>query len=206
MRNLRKWGGIVWIIITVAVLAITLTLVTPYVKRYQANLNATKLLAVVSTNNPIPKDMAWFTVWGQDVAIWVVANATVSGGKTTVSYNKSNDADLDNAVVAGDPIMIVNVDKSSVYQTKSDGTLESVVAADFKVGDSSGSDANDIKAIFETNRINNNALTIKGIDIAWTKTMKDTETGSGIVKIWTAEFDETSGPKTYSYPYNYSLK
>jgi len=208
MKSLRKWGWIVGIIITVAMLAIVLLAATPLVKRYQSNLNATKLLAVVSTNNPIPSNMKWFAIWGQDVTYWVVWNIEISWSNSIVHYESWYAPDLDHAAQTWLPIMIVNDWTDNIFVKDSNWDATWKLAADFQVWNSDWSSLRNIKNLFSFNRTNGNILTIKRIDIAWTKKMTDTEAWSSIVRIWTASFipvDDSSNAE-YDYQYNYSLK
>ena len=208
-RRTKKWFNAVMFIVVIVALAIVASVALPQLKTFRTNMKATQLLAVVNQNNPIPTKMWGLTVATKDVAIWALTDPSFSWDEMDVTYNSDDAGDLDNAATNGDPIMTVAVDKSKVKQTNSSGDVVDVDTADFKVWDTSDWDADNIEGLFETNRKNDNTLTIKKIYISWTKKMTDTEAGDYIIKVWTAKFTnnkDSDNPVDHDYDDNYTLK
>ena len=208
-RRTKKWFHAVMFIVVIVALAIVASVALPQLKTFRTNMKATQLLAVVNQNNPIPTKMWGLTVATKDVAIWALTDPTFSWDEMDVTYNSDDAANLNNAVVNGDPIMTIAVNKNKIKQTDSSWNIVDVDTADFKVWDTSDWDADNIKGLFETNRKNNNTLTIKKLYISWTKKMTYTEAGDYIIKVWTAKFTnnkDSSNPVVHSYADNYTLK
>ena len=205
-RNLRKWLSVVEMMAAGALLLVIIVVSMFAMWKFKNIISGASALSLtpwVALTQINQGDLQKFTAGWQPVTVWVIAPYKLYWGTNTldVKFDKTNQPNVDTAVKAWDPILVVAVNKSP-YWTGDTHTHNSV-SIDYSAADNA---TWSIEQIANNNSQNWNALRITEVSIATDKPLSIGETKGWVIKpVGTTNFNWGDEADSHSYKYRYAI-